>query len=69
MSGSLPNGLTLTAGHSCYITEIYTRHEAIPASPESNPNQPTGKYYFAGDPTQLNAAFETIRNQILRLSQ
>jgi TadE-like protein len=29
VSGSLPNGLTLTAGQSFYITEIYTNHEAI----------------------------------------
>jgi Flp pilus assembly protein TadG len=27
--GALPNGLTLTAGQSVYITEVYTRHNYI----------------------------------------
>src|SRR5688572_10880840 len=29
VSGALPNGLTLTAGQSVYITEIYTRHNLL----------------------------------------
>ena len=29
VNGPLPNGLTLTAGQSFYITEIYTKHDAI----------------------------------------
>ncbi len=39
------------------------------ASASFNPNQLEGKYYFASDPVQLRAAFEAVRNQILRLSQ
>jgi len=39
------------------------------ASPSFNPNQAEGKYYFAGDTSQLATAFEAIRNQIVRLSQ
>ena len=50
-------------------SSILQRVANDPASPDFNPNQPAGKYYFAGDPTQLNAAFEAVRNQILRLSQ
>ena len=50
-------------------SSILQRVANDPASPDYNPNQPAGKYYFAGDPTQLNAAFEAVRNQILRLSQ
>jgi len=40
-----------------------------PASPSFNPSQAEGKYYFAGDTSQLASAFEAIRNQIIRLSQ
>ena len=38
-------------------------------SPNFNSGQLEGKYYFASDPAQLRAAFEAVRNQILRLSQ
>ncbi len=50
-------------------SSILQRVANDPASPDFNASQPAGKYYFAGDPTQLNAAFEAVRNQILRLSQ
>jgi len=40
-----------------------------PASASFNSNQAEGKYYFAGDTSQLASAFEAIRNQIVRLSQ
>jgi von Willebrand factor type A domain-containing protein len=40
-----------------------------PASPSFNPTQAEGKYYFAGDTSQLASAFEAIRNQIIRISQ
>src|SRR5439155_588279 len=40
-----------------------------PASPSFNPSQAEGKYYFAGDTSQLVSAFEAIRNQIIRQSQ
>ena len=29
MSGTLPNGLTLTAGESVYVTEVFTRSTSI----------------------------------------
>jgi len=29
VSGALPNGLTLAAGQSVYVTEVYTRHDLI----------------------------------------
>jgi len=29
VAGALPNGLTLAAGQSVYITEVYTRHDLI----------------------------------------
>lgn len=38
-------------------------------SPSYNSTQLEGKYYYAADPAQLRAAFEAVRNQILRLSQ
>jgi len=34
-----------------------------------NSSQPTGMYVFASDETQLDAAFQTIANQILRLTK
>jgi len=50
-------------------SSILMRVANDPASPNFNSNQPSGKYYFAGDPAQLNSAFEAVRNQIIRLSQ
>jgi Flp pilus assembly protein TadG len=38
-------------------------------SPGFNPAQPEGRYFFAGDPAQLNSAFESVRNQIVRFSE
>jgi hypothetical protein len=38
-------------------------------APGFNASQPEGKYFFAGDPAQLNAAFEAVRNQIVRFSE
>jgi hypothetical protein len=38
-------------------------------SPSFRPSQPEGKYFFAGDPAQLNAAFEAVRNHIVRVSE
>jgi hypothetical protein len=38
-------------------------------SPSFDPSQPEGKYFFAGDPAQLNSAFEAVRNQIVRFSE
>jgi hypothetical protein len=39
-----------------------------PASPDYNPNQPEGGYFFAGNVSQLAAAFEAIRDRIIRIS-
>jgi hypothetical protein len=40
-----------------------------PASGSFVPSQPEGKYYFAGSATELNDAFQQIRDQIIRISQ
>lgn len=50
-------------------SSILKRVANDPTSPNFNSNQLAGQYYFAGDPAQLNAAFEAVRNQIIRLSQ
>jgi Flp pilus assembly protein TadG len=38
-------------------------------SPHYNSSQPEGYYYFAGSATELNNAFQQIRDQIIRISQ
>ncbi len=40
-----------------------------PASPDYNPNQPEGGYFFAGSTAELDAAFQAIRDRIIRISQ
>ncbi len=50
-------------------SSILKRIANDPSSPDYNSNQPAGQYFFAGDPAQLNSAFEAVRNQIVRLSQ
>ena len=50
-------------------TSILKRVANDKTSPNFNSTQLEGKYYFASDPAQLRAAFEAVRNQILRLSQ
>lgn len=50
-------------------SSILQRVANDPDGPNFNSNQLPGKYYFAGDPAQLTAAFEAVRNQIIRLSQ
>ena len=47
VSGSLPNGLTLMAGQSFYITEIYTTHEAITPFSKFGITLPTQLYASA----------------------
>ncbi len=61
---TLPGGTINERGDT-----ILKRIANDPSSPDFKSNQPEGKYFFAGDPSQLNAAFEQIRNQIMRLSQ
>jgi hypothetical protein len=50
-------------------SSILQRIANDPSSPSFNSAQQEGKYYFAGDTTQLNAAFQQIRDQIIRISQ
>lgn len=50
-------------------SSILKRIANDPTSVSFNPAQREGKYYFAGDTTQLNAAFQQIRDQIIRISQ
>ncbi len=40
-----------------------------PASPDHNTAQLDGKFFYAGDPSELKAAFQTLRDQIIRLTQ
>jgi len=60
----LPSGSASETGE-----DILKRIANDPSSPDFRSGQPEGKYYFAGDASKLNAAFQQIRNQILRLSQ
>jgi hypothetical protein len=39
------------------------------ASDDYDDGQPEGHYYFAGDATQLNDAFQQVRDRIIRLTQ
>jgi Flp pilus assembly protein TadG len=50
-------------------SSILMRVANDPASPDFNSGQTPGKYFYAGDPVQLNAAFQSVRNLIVRLSQ
>ena len=47
VTGSLPNGLTLTAGQSVYITEIYTKHNLITPAANFGVTLPTNLYASA----------------------
>jgi hypothetical protein len=50
-------------------SSILQRIANDPDSPDFDDDQPEGKYYFAGDPTQLEAAFQQVRDQIIRLTE
>jgi len=50
-------------------TNILQRLANVQGVDTYNQNQPTGLYVYAGDPTQLNAAFNQIASAILRLSK
>jgi Flp pilus assembly protein TadG len=39
------------------------------SSPDYDAGQPEGKYYFAGNTAELAAAFEAVRNQVIRFSE
>ena len=50
-------------------SSILQRIANDPVSPDYRSDQPAGKYFFAGDPAELNAAFQAVRDQIVRLTQ
>ena len=50
-------------------SSILRRIANDPSSPDFNPDQLDGRYYFAGDPAQLSVAFQAVRDQIVRLTQ
>jgi hypothetical protein len=60
---TIPAGASLERGD-----DLLKRIANDPSSPDFRSGQPAGKYFFAGDASELNAAFDQIRNQILRLS-
>ena len=49
-------------------TNILKRLANIPDADTYNPSQPAGVYAYAGDATQLSAAFNQVVSAILRLS-
>lgn len=50
-------------------SSILRRIANDPESPDFDDDQPEGRYYFAGDSTQLNDAFQQVRDRIIRLTQ
>jgi len=61
---TLPGGAPMERGD-----DILKRIANDPSSPNFNPAQKPGQYFFAGDATQLDAAFKAIRSQITRLTE
>ena len=47
IAGALPNGLTLAAGESVYVTEVYTRHDFITPFQNFGVTLPTNLYASA----------------------
>jgi len=47
IAGALPNGLTLAAGESVYVTEVYTRHDLITPFQNFGVTLPTNLYASA----------------------
>jgi len=50
-------------------SSILRRIANDPSSPDFDPSQPEGRYYFAGDATQLSDAFQQLRDQLIRITQ
>jgi hypothetical protein len=50
-------------------SSILRRIANDPSSPDYNPDQLDGRYYYAGSPAELEAAFQAVRDQIVRLTQ
>ncbi len=51
------------------ILECIANDPASPDPDDHNPAQLDGKFFYAGDPSELKAAFQTLRDQIVRLTQ
>ena len=51
------------------ILERIANDPASPDPDDHNPAQLDGKFFYAGDPSELKAAFQTLRDQIVRLTQ
>lgn len=56
-------------GNSEFGQNILLRLANTPNADTYNKNQPSGLYAYAADGSQLNAAFQQVANQILRLTQ
>jgi hypothetical protein len=50
-------------------SSILQRIANDPDSDDFDDGQPEGRYFFAGDATQLNDAFQQVRDRIIRLTQ
>jgi Flp pilus assembly protein TadG len=50
-------------------SSILQRIANDPESDDFDDSQPEGRYFFAGDSTQLNDAFQQVRDRIIRLTQ
>jgi hypothetical protein len=50
-------------------SSILQRIANDPASPDFDEDQPEGRYFFAGDASQLERAFQQVRDRIIRLTQ
>lgn len=66
----LGNNLNIGTGAGAETgASILRRIANDPSSPQYNPNQPEGGYFFAGSVNDLASAYEAIRDQIIRISQ
>lgn len=65
----IPSSMCLGYGTEEWGENILKRLANTADSDTHNSSQPTGMYVFASDETQLDAAFQTIANQILRLTK
>jgi hypothetical protein len=50
-------------------SQILQRVANDPASPDYNPNQLPGQYFFAATPDDVGPAFQQLQNQIIRLTK
>jgi Flp pilus assembly protein TadG len=65
----LGHDLTVGSGSNLELgSTMLQRIANDPASADYNPNQPDGGYFFAGSVAQLGAAFQAIRDRIIRIT-